>query len=433
MKRGVIIGAGLAGLSAGFHLKEFRPTIFEAEFKIGGLCRSFEQDGFTFDVTGHLLHLKDPYTRELVERLLPSVFHPHERHAAIYSKSVTTPYPFQANTFGLPTDVVKACVLGFIETLGSNKGEPGNFHEWIVDTFGSGIAEHFMLPFNEKFWKADLREIMTDWVSWSIPKPTVEEVVNGALGIPNEGMGYNPRFLYPRAGGIDQLPHALGRSLDVHTAHTAELIDAKMGYVRFTNGREEEFDYLISTIPLPITFELLAECPDELRVAASRLRAVSVLNLNIGVNRPNISNKHWIYFPEKQFIFSRVGFPTNFSQTAGPPGTTSLYIEITHDPSTIPDTERAFDDSLHGLIQCGLLRAEDEVLTRHVIDVRHAYVVFDRHRQQNLDRLIQYLETNRIFTAGRYGRWDYYSMEDSILGGKSAAELLVGEDRSSFA
>ncbi len=429
----LIIGGGLAGLGAGFHLEELEPEVFEAEDTVGGMCRSFRQDGFTFDVTGHLLHLKDPYTRALVERLLPSLFQPHERRAAIYSKSVTTPYPFQANTFGLPTDVVKACVLGFVETLGSKNRNSRNFHEWILDTFGTGIAEHFMLPFNEKFWKRDLREITADWVSWSIPKPTVEEVVNGALGITNEGMGYNPRFLYPQEGGIDQLPQALGRSLKVHNTHTATLIDAKKGYVRFANGREELFDYLISTIPLPLTFELLADCPDQLRMAAKGLQAVSVLNLNIGVNRPNISDKHWIYFPENQFVFSRVGFPTNFSQSAGPPGTTSLYIEITHDPSTIPNTERAFEESMQGLIAAGLLRTEDEVLTRHVIDVRHAYVVFDRHRQQNLARLIQYLETNRIFTAGRYGQWDYYSMEDSILSGKKAAELVIRESRSSLA
>ncbi len=429
----LIIGGGLAGLGAGFHLEDIGPEIFEAEDTVGGLCRSFTQDRFTFDVTGHLLHLKDPYTRALVDQLLPSVFQPHERRAAIYSKSVTTPYPFQANTFGLPTDVVKDCLLGFVETLGTNNGDSRNFHEWILSTFGSGIAEHFMLPFNEKFWKRDLREITADWVSWSIPKPSIEEVVNGALGVTNEGMGYNPRFLYPQAGGIDQLPQALARSLRVHNNHTATLIDANKGFVRFENGREERFDFLISTIPLPLTFKLLTDCPDALRMAAEGLQAISVLNLNIGINRPNISDKHWIYFPENKFIFSRVGFPMNFSQTAGPPGTTSLYIEITHDPSTPPNTEQAFEESIRGLIEAGLLRAEDEVLTRHVIDVRHAYVVFDQHRQQNLARLIQYLEANRIFTAGRYGQWDYYSMEDSILSGKSAAELVIRKRRSLIA
>src|ERR1041384_2637756 len=98
MKKIVIIGGGLAGLSAGYHLREHEPMLFEKESEVGGLCRSFKQDGFTFDCTGHLLHLRNPYIRELVETLLPGAFRHHERKAAIYSKSVTTAYPFQANT-----------------------------------------------------------------------------------------------------------------------------------------------------------------------------------------------------------------------------------------------------------------------------------------------------------------------------------------------
>src|SRR5215469_15245418 len=317
MRKIVILGGGLAGLSAALHLQEYEPILFEKEREIGGLCRSFAQDGFTFDCTGHLLHLKNAYTRELVDRLLPDAFRPHERQAAIYSKSVTTPYPFQANTFGLPPQVVKECVLGFIETLNTPRnGNHGNFHEWVLRTFGSGIAKHFMLPYNEKFWKLDLAEVTSDWVSWSIPKPTLEEVINGALGLTNNGMGYNPKFIYPHKGGIDCLPRALASSIyDIHRQHTVTAIDTRKKYVRFSNGREQRFDRLVTTIPLPVTYSLLTEVPDELRTAASKLRAISVLNFNIGVDRPKINDKHWIYFPENEYIFSRVGFPTNFSDS----------------------------------------------------------------------------------------------------------------------
>src|SRR5215475_11299881 len=179
MKKIAILGGGLAGVSAGYHLREFDPVVFEKEPAIGGLCRSFTQDGFTFDCTGHLIHFKNPYTKELVARILPDAFHAHERLSAIHSKSVTTPYPFQANTYGLPPETVKECVAGFVETMqASNNGGPKNFHDWVVCTFGTGIAKHFMLPYNEKFWKQDLLTITSDWVSWSIPKPTLEEVVN---------------------------------------------------------------------------------------------------------------------------------------------------------------------------------------------------------------------------------------------------------------
>ena len=102
----------------------------------------------------------------------------------------------------------------------------------------------------------------------------------------------------------------------------------------------------------------------------------------------------------------------------------SLYIEITHQPTEKLNVEEAFERSIRDLRKCGILQESDRILTRQVIDIKFAYVVFDEHRQAHLQNLVDYLESLDIFTAGRYGRWDYYSMEDSILSGKSAAEKV---------
>jgi protoporphyrinogen oxidase len=427
MKKIVVIGGGLAGLSAGHHLAENEPTVLEKESELGGLCRSFTQDGFTFDCTGHLIHLKNEYTKDLIANLLPDAFHSHERLAAIYSKKTTTPYPFQANTYGLPPEVVRDCIVGFVETLKTPPdGPPVNFHEWNLRTFGSGIAKHFMLPYNEKFWKQDLRGITADWVNWAIPKPSLEDVVNGALGITNKGMGYNPRFIYPRNGGIDCLPQALGRSIGkICLNEPVTAVDTRRRCVRMQSGREEPYDHLVSTTPLPLLFRMLTGAPDHLRNAAAGLKAISVLNINIGINRPKVSDQHWIYFPEEEFVFSRIGFPMNFSESVGPPESSSIYIEITHPADQEPNVEQAYERSIQGLQKCGILKPDDRVLTRHVLDIKYAYVVFDEHRQRHLQSLIDYLEANNIYTTGRYGLWDYYSMEDSILSGKKVAEKIA--------
>ena len=432
MKRVVIIGGGLAGLSAAHHLAECDPVVFEKESSVGGLCRSFSQDGFTFDCTGHLIHLKSQYTKDLVARILPGAFNSHERLAAIYSKDTVTPYPFQANTYGLPPEVIKECVVGFVESMqAAPNGGPRNFHDWTLKTFGAGIANHFMLPYNEKFWKQDLRTITSDWVSWSIPKPSLDEVINGALGLTNKGMGYNPRFIYPRSGGIDCLPQALAKSVKrVYSGESVESVDPRRKVVRLAGGREEPYDDLITTLPLPHAFRMLKNTPDHLVQAAQGLRAISVLNINLGIDRPQISNQHWIYFPEDKFIFSRVGFPMNFSKAVAPEGASSMYIEITHRPDGKGeklDADAVTARSVADLEKCGILRKGDRILTRHVIDIKFAYVVFDDHRQTHLQVLIDYLESRDIYTAGRYGRWDYFSMEDSILSGKAAAERILAK------
>jgi UDP-galactopyranose mutase len=202
-------------------------------------------------------------------------------------------------------------------------------------------------------------------------------------------------------------------------------IDPKKKVIRFESGRAEPFDILITTLPLPITFGMLMDTPDSLVSDAEKLQAISVLNLNIGIDRPDISDQHWVYFPEHQYVFSRVGFPMNFSNSAGPAGTSSMYIEITHHPEQKLDVHEMFERSISDLQKCGILRSDDRVLTRHVIDIKYAYVVFTEHRRKHLQTLIDYLESRDIYTAGRYGRWDYYSMEDSILSGKDAAEQAM--------
>ena len=156
--RNLILGAGLAGLSAAFHLRPGETLVVEREREPGGLCRTRRVEGFFFDCTGHLLHLGKGPVREMVLGLLPRVFRSVERRACVFSKGVFTGYPFQANTHGLPPEVVRECVVGFVESL-MRKGreeEPDNFRDWVLATFGEGFARHFMFPYNEKLYRVDL-------------------------------------------------------------------------------------------------------------------------------------------------------------------------------------------------------------------------------------------------------------------------------------
>src|SRR5262249_37333227 len=125
-----------------------------------------------------------------------------------------------------------------------------------------------------------------------------------------------------------------------------------------------------------------------------------------------------------------VGFPMNFSKAVAPNGTSSMYIEITHQPQQKLNVDEACDRAILDLRKCGVLREGDRVLTRHVLDIHYAYVVFDQHRQTHLHKLIDYFASRHIMTAGRYGRWDYFSMEGSILSGKSAAEMVESKIES---
>ena len=118
MAKIVIIGAGLTGLSAAYHLEKkgfFDYKIFEKDASPGGLCRSVYQDGFTFDYTGHLLHISDPYFQSFVNTVVGmETLNSVHRRSFVYSHNVYTHYPFQVNLFGLPPATIAECIEGFV-------------------------------------------------------------------------------------------------------------------------------------------------------------------------------------------------------------------------------------------------------------------------------------------------------------------------------
>ena len=336
MGKTVIIGAGLAGLSAGYHAEKNNRdyVIYESAAHVGGLCRTVEREGFLFDYAGHLLHLKDPYFQWLVRELLADNLNILNRNAVIYSHGVFTRYPFQANLFGLPAPVVKECLLEFVRAYYENEDLPTKayrtFYDWIVAKLGAGIGRHFMFPYNEKLWTVPTEEMSCDWLSEYVPKPSLEDVFNGAFEDQSKDFGYNATFWYPQRGGIQALCDALAaRVSNIHLNESIMSIDLATKTVRLTSGGSSSYVKLVSTMPLNKLVEKLeGPVPADVRTASKQLRYNSVLIVNLGVRGANITDKHWIYLPEKRFTAYRVGVYSNFSDVLAPVGTTSFYVEI---------------------------------------------------------------------------------------------------------
>jgi len=429
--RNLILGAGLAGLSAAACLPEDETLVLERENEVGGLCRSREVNGFTFDCTGHLLHLKDPAIRDSVLCMLPHTFESVERRSCIYSKGVTTGYPFQANTYGLPREVVRECVVGFVEALLRREAQPPappakDFREWVLSTFGQGIAKHFLFPYNEKLYRVDLREMECGWVSWSIPTPTLDEVVRGSLGMEVKGLGYNPRFLYPRRGGIQVIPNALReRCGEIRLGATVRAIDLAGRKVTLASGEQVEYERLISTLPLDALLDRLEDAPEPSLVKArGKLRAVKVINLNLGVDREGILPGHWVYFPEPEFPFYRVGSPTNYSPGVAPRGCSSLYVEVARRRDEPLDLAALEESVMESLQRAGILRAGDRILAREVLVLDPAYVLYDHFRERALPSILRILDRYGVISTGRFGAWEYGSMESAMRQGRDAALRL---------
>jgi len=422
----IILGGGLAGLSCAFHLGK-GCEVFEAKDRAGGLLITKRVDGYKFDLTGHLLHLKDPYSRKLIQGLLGGNLVELERNSAIYSKGVYTGYPFQANTYGLPKDVAAECVSGFEAAPGRDPSSkpPGNFRDWVLHHFGEGIAGHFMLPYNSKLWRYPLEEMSVSGIQPFVPIPTVEDVRRGATEEGAKGLGYNARFYYPRRGGIYSLVEAmLGGVRLMSVGQRAVEVDPERGAVRFATGYTEFYDELVSTIPLPELVRIIKGVPDDVREAAEGLRYVSVYDVNLGIRRQDVTPYHWVYFPEPDVPFYRAGCMSNMSADMAPEGGSSLYVEVSHLPGEDMPREELVSSVLEGLRKCGMLRAGEEPEVVDVVDIKYAYVVFDSHMERALPVIKDYLASVGIHAIGRYGAWEYSSMEDALLEGRDTADLV---------
>lgn len=430
----LILGGGLAGLSTAHHLGGLgvrSRLVVEARPSFGGTAGSMKTGGFTFDFTGHLLHLHDPYGKKLILDLLGSNVATHERRAWIHSQGADTRYPFQANVRGLPPATVLDCVSGFLETVHRPRALAPNpdFLSWCRATFGDGITRRFMKPYNEKLWQSPLSALTTEWQGRFVPKPSAAEVLYGALVDQNKLFGYNAEFRYPVRGGIQALPDALAARLEPGVARTnvrVEAVDLREKVARVAGLGEVRYERLVNTLPLVDFLDLAAPLPPEVRAARKKLRYNTVWNLNLGVARADVSDKHWIYYPEKKFPFYRAGFASNFSKHSAPKGQTSIYVEVARPGGTKVDAAKLEASILKGLRDAGVLRKTDEISAKAWMPIKVGYVVYDFARTPAVNRIFRHLGAAGVESIGRYGGWKYSFMEETILDGKRCAERLAG-------
>ena len=421
----VIIGAGLTGLAAAQVLGR-RAVVVERETEPGGLCRSVAVDGFTFDYTGHLLHLRDARVRQRLQRLLPGQLATVIRRAAVHMCATQVPFPMQANLHGLPRDVATECLLGFIDARQQRRHRAqGSLYDWVVQAFGPGIARHFFVPYNQKLLCTDLRRMTTEWAQWAIPRPDLATVVAGALGDEPQGLGYNATFRYPRGGGIGVLPAALAsRVPGIRCDCTVVGVNLRRRQVRLHDGSALHYARLVSTMPLPELLARIEDLPASLRDLTGSLRWAAVYNINLGIDRPGVMAHHWRYFPEPEFPFYRVGCYSTIQPRSAPPDASSLYVEIAHPPDRCPERGALYRQVRNGLRQAGMLRAGDRIIARCDLRLPYAYVVFDRARQRSLGRILRYLAGRGVISAGRYGAWTYASMEEALIAGREIGQRL---------
>lgn len=428
-RKNIILGGGLAGLSAAYH-SGF--PVYEASAAPGGTAASVNSQGFVFDLGIHILHSKDTYFLELLEKLEVKLV-THQRSGWIFSHNKFFPYPFQVNTSHLPFLTRLQCILGFLASR-INKKTPRNYQEWMVNNFGRGFAEIILTPYARKFWGVSPQDMTYEWAGNRVPRPSFSEVVKGAFKDQDTALGTHVSFQYPSnlGQGFGAIANALAAKVkEIHYGLKATAIELAERAVLFDHGQlRVNYHRMISTLPLPELLKLLPGemVPAEITAAAKALKYNSIAVVNLGVDHPAISEKHWIHFPEPHISFFRISFPKNFAAGLAPSRNSAIQAEVSYMSVTQPDPERLLAEVKQDLVKVGVLAADTRVIFEEVVFLPYGYVIYDHDRESAVAAIHQFLQKFNIYPCGRYGDWEYLWSDQAILSGKKAAESCLEAD-----
>jgi UDP-galactopyranose mutase len=285
-----------------------------------------------------------------------------------------------------------------------------------------------MIPYNEKIWKYPLEYMNTEWISGRVPSPSVEEMRKGAEAPQPLDYGPNAEFWYPKHGGIGALVESLSENMSVELGSEVTWFIPSSNaietfYVENDKEKSLKSEKVVSSIPLPEIVHMMDDVPEVVQSAADNLIYNSLVCIMVGVKRPNIINKHWLYFPENDLIFNRISFPMNFSPYTTPDGSSSILVEVTYRDQLI-NIEKTKRQVLLDLVKANLITEDDEVEVCEAIDFKYAYVIYDLNHRKNVKVIHDYLNAHNIIPIGRFGEWEYYNMDKTILSGKNAAEKI---------
>lgn len=397
----IIIGAGISGLTyANYTRNDY--LIIEKENYTGGLCNTIKQDGFVWDYSGHFFHFQDSHIAQFIsERIDQSQLLKVEKHTQIRYKDRLVDFPFQKNIHQLPQQEFIDCLCDLFE---NDDIDIVSFKSMLYAKFGKSIAEKFLIPYNTKLYATELDSLDADAMGRFFPYANKDEIIRNFRQSRNES--YNGSFLYHKGGAIEYV-HAIERDVPKEKICLGEIvtsIDMEQHLV-YTNKRTLYYDNIISTIPLPYLLNL---CNRDYDTRALTWNKVLVLNLGFEGKGMDCSN-HWIYFPEEKYCFYRVGFYSNII----PSNRMSLYVEIGFKSDAEIDVEAILHQTLSGLRDAQILNNE-RLISWHSVVMNPAYVHVSKMGIDEVQYQKELLLNHNIFTIGRYGSWNYSSIEDNM-------------------
>lgn len=448
-QRIVIIGGGPTGLGAAYRLHELgyeNWALYEKSDYVGGhACSHVDDHGFVWDEGGHVIFSHYPYFDKLVDDMLGAEENQLVRESWIVKENSWIPYPFQNNLRHLPKSLQVSCLLGAAKaTAKTNHQESSNFRDWILATFGEGIAEAFMFPYNSKVWTTPLEQMSKSWMAERVSVVDFKRLLeNVILERDDVAWGPNNKFRFPLYGGTGEIYRRMAQRFPdrVKTGKELVAVDAAGKRVSFSDGSGDTYDVLISTGPLDLLVRMLKPAEGGLMDAVAELHHNNLLVLGLGLEKKIDTGKCWIYFADDDMPCYRATYFSHYSPFNVPKGDTerysSLMCEMSFRVGETPDPAKVIERVVDYLIRATILEESDRsrIVSRYHRTVAYSYPIPTLGRDRALATLQPALLGKEIYSRGRFGAWRYEigNMDHSVMMGVEAVDhALAGAKETVF-
>lgn len=407
MSNNVILGAGIAGISAAYHLKQKgeNSVIFEKDNDWGGLCGFFEIDGFRFDRFVHFTFAKDEKIAELFAKSSPLYAHPPVSYN--YWRGCWLKHPAQNNLAPLPIEEKVKIIDSFVNRPRKDVAEISDYAEWLRVQYGDYFAENFPFAYTRKYWGVEAKQLETKWVGNRLHVSPLPEVLRGAFAEQQENFYYTKFMNYPKKGGFRSIMNECRKGLDIRLNKKAVRIDTAVKQVEFADGTVENYDNLISSLPLPEIIKMISDVPENVQNAAKQLRWTCGYQVSLGFNRPDVAKYLWFYIYDEDVPPARVYSPNLKSPDNAPEGCSSLQAEIFFaNGAKVVDKNIILQKTVEKLKEICQFNDSDVV----VKDIRfepYANIIFTPEIYESRKVVREWLQAQGIKTIGRFGEWDY--------------------------
>jgi len=428
-----IIGAGPSGLAISLML-DSPSIIVERGRTSGGFAGSFFDNGYTFDYGPHIMFSKNKKVLDFMVKSLGNNVNTLKRNNKISFKHTLMRYPFENDLSALPLEDNYDCLHGYLFNPYKTKyASPKNLEQWLLKTFGKGICEKYLFPYNRKVWNIPVNQLSMLWAE-RIPNPPADDIIKSSIGYQTEGYVHQLFYNYPKRGGYKAISTAWEKKtkspieFEYNVNKIERLPDGKWS---MTNGVTPiVVDELISTMPIHELVKILKiPIPKKVLTAVKKLIVNPMYVISLGVKGTDNEKVTATYFPEDDFLVNRISYPATFSPQNAPKGHFSIQAEITckKNSDSWRMTDRAIlAHTINGLAKRGLVD-KTKIAYTNVKRADYAYVVYDQQYEKNVAIIREWFPKQGIHLLGRFSYFEYINVDGVVATAQMIAEKITGK------